>query len=65
MAFLPNETVMANSPDDRTYGEIGTMLPYRPHPDRYRETLFFRFSERTIRRHWAAIMRGAANREAA
>jgi hypothetical protein len=37
--------------------------PYRPHPDHYFLTLGYRFSERTIRRHWPAIMRGVVNRE--
>lgn len=44
----------------RTYGP---KLPYRPHSNKYFETLGIRFSERTLRRHWPAIMRGIVNRD--
>jgi hypothetical protein len=38
-------------------------LPYRPAFEKYWVTLYFRFSERAIRRHRAALSRGLINRE--
>ena len=40
----------------------GLSWPYRPHPDKYWETLGNRFSCHTIYRHRPALMRGLLNR---